>query len=70
MKDIHIGAHINTCSLVFTNPIVKYIRVKHPILQLKVDQSRVDARGEHRRTGSHEVRRPTLRTTLIDPLRM
>ena len=25
MKDIHIGAHINTCSLVFTNPIVKYI---------------------------------------------
>ena len=25
MKDIHIGAHINTCSLVFTNPIAKYI---------------------------------------------
>ena len=24
MKDIHIGAHINTHSLVFTNPIVKY----------------------------------------------
>ena len=25
MKDIHIGAHINTRSLVFTNPIAKYI---------------------------------------------
>ena len=25
MKDIHIGSHINTCSLVFTNPIAKYI---------------------------------------------
>ena len=27
MKDIDIGAHINTCCLVFTNPIVKYIIV-------------------------------------------
>ena len=27
MKDIHIGAHINTCSLVFTNPIAKYIKM-------------------------------------------
>ena len=25
MKDIHVGAHINTCSLVFINPIAKYI---------------------------------------------
>ena len=25
MKDIHIGAHINTRSLVFTNPIAKFI---------------------------------------------
>ena len=25
MKDIHIGAHINTRSLVYTNPIAKYI---------------------------------------------
>ena len=24
MKDIHIGAHINTHSFVFTNPIAKY----------------------------------------------
>ena len=26
MKDIHIGAHINMHSLVFTNPIAKYMR--------------------------------------------
>ena len=29
MKDIHIGAHINTHSLVFTNPIAKYITSLH-----------------------------------------
>ena len=27
MKDIHIGARINTRSLVFTNPIAKYITI-------------------------------------------
>ena len=29
MKDIHIGAHINTRSLVFTNPILKYMTSLH-----------------------------------------
>ena len=32
MKDIHIGAHINTRSLVFTNPIAIYITICFCIL--------------------------------------
>ena len=34
MKDIHIGAHINTCSLVFTNPIAKYITMNIHVYML------------------------------------
>ena len=39
MKDIHIGAHINTRSLVFTNPIAKYITVLTDKLIDKIDIS-------------------------------
>ena len=36
MKDIHIGAHINTRSLVFTNPIAKYITVGQSVSECNV----------------------------------